>query len=217
MSFQLAPFINTLGTAQLVAVSKFQSVAAIEGLYAQGQRNFGESRAQELLDKVNILPNDIQWHFIGHLQTNKVKQVLPYLSYIHSIDSPKILTEVELQARILDKKIKVLLEIKIGEEDTKYGLTIADAHQICREILPTLKKVEIVGVMGMASFTENEAQITAEFNGLHSFFQDLKQAYFGTQSSFCEISMGMSSDYKIAIASGSTMLRIGSLLFGDRN
>lgn len=215
MSFPLASFLSTIGTAQLVAVSKFQSISAIEGLYAQGQRAFGESRAQELLDKVNILPKDIQWHFIGHLQTNKVRQVLPYLSYIHSIDSSKILLEVEAQARILDKKIKVLLEIKIAEEETKYGLTRADAHQICQNILPTLSHTEIVGVMGMASFTDKETQISAEFDALRIFFEELKQNYFANQVSFCELSMGMSGDYKLALASGSTMLRIGSLLFRE--
>lgn len=201
----------------LVAVSKTKPNEKILDLYNDGQRIFGENRVQELVTKYETLPKDIAWHLIGHLQNNKVKYIASFVEMIHSIDSKKLLNEVNKQAAKNDRSIKVLLQFKIAEEDTKYGLTLEDAKTIISsDEFSNLKNIEICGVMGMASFTDNTDQVRKEFQNLKSIFENLKETYFSDQESFKEISMGMSGDYKLAIEEGSTMVRIGSLLFGSR-
>ncbi|MEM8524194.1 MAG: YggS family pyridoxal phosphate-dependent enzyme [Bacteroidota bacterium] len=201
---------------QLVAVSKTKPNAAILELYEQGQRDFGENRVQELTDKYESLPKDIRWHAIGHLQTNKVKYIAPFVHLIHSVDSLKVLKEINKQAARNERVIQVLLQFKIAEEDTKYGLTLADAKQLLENSYEVLKNVRIVGVMGMATFTNDKTQVRNEFQQLKHIFDQLKAHYFAEQDDFKEVSMGMSGDYKIATEEGSTMVRIGSLLFGAR-
>lgn len=202
---------------KLVAVSKFHPKEALEKAYDAGQRVFGESRVQELSSKQEALPQDIEWHLIGHLQTNKIKAVVPYIHTIQSIDSWKLLSEIDKYASKVGRKINCLLEIYIAQEDTKYGLTFEE----CRELLKNenwqaLKNIQIAGVMGMATNTEDENQIRQEFRSLKTFFDELKQQYFKEDSDFCEISMGMSHDYQIAIEEGSTVIRVGTSIFGER-
>lgn len=202
---------------KLVAVSKFHPKEALEKAYDAGQRVFGESRVQELSSKQEALPQDIEWHLIGHLQTNKIKAVVPYIHTIQSIDSWKLLSEIDKYASKVGRKINCLLEIYIAQEDTKYGLTFEE----CRELLKNenwqaLKNIQIAGVMGMATNTEDENQIRQEFRSLKTFFDELKQQYFKEDSGFCEISMGMSHDYQIAIEEGSTVIRVGTSIFGER-
>lgn len=203
---------------RLVAVSKFHPIQAIEEAYAAGQRIFGESKVQEMDEKHAALPSDIEWHFIGHLQTNKVKYIVPYVSMIHAVDSYKLLAEINKQAAKTGRTIPCLLEIHIAQEDSKFGFTF----QECRDMLKTgewqsLSHVAICGVMGMATNTDNEAQVCHEFETLYHFFEELKSTYFKTTSSFKEISMGMSHDYPLAVRAGSTLVRIGSKIFGERN
>lgn len=200
---------------KLVAVSKYHGIEAIREAYNEKQRIFGESRMQEISQKHSLLPNDIEWHFIGHLQTNKVKAIIPYTHTIHSVDSWKLLSEIEKQASAIGKRVCCLLEIHIAKEDSKYGFTFDS----CRKFLSELSWQEckwayIGGLMGMASNIENENQIRNEFKSLKTFFDELKDKYFATDKNFCEISMGMSDDYNIAIEEGSTMVRIGSSIFG---
>jgi len=202
---------------KLIAVSKFNPVEAIKEAYDAGQKTFGESRMQELNSKQPQLPGDIEWHFIGHLQTNKIKAIVPYIHTIQSIDSWKVLSEINKQATTVGRTINCLLEIYIAEEDTKYGLSFEE----CRNLLDEnnweeLTHIRIIGVMGMATYTDNEDQIRKEFRSLKNFFDDLKKEYFSGKDYFKEISMGMSHDYKIAIEEGSTMVRIGSSIFGER-
>lgn len=202
---------------KLVAVSKTKPVEQILAMYQQGQKIFGENRVQELVEKQAILPKDIEWHLIGHLQTNKVKYIAPFVSMIHAVDSFKLLVEINKQAQKQERVIPVLLQFKIAEEDTKYGLTIADTVLLLEsEDLQKLNSIKIAGVMGMATFTDDTAIIKAEFQRLKSYFDLLKQRYFPQSEAFKEISMGMSGDYQMAIEEGSTMVRIGSLLFGTR-
>ena len=201
----------------LVAVSKFHPNEAILAAYETGQRIFGESKEQELSKKQASLPADIQWHFIGHLQTNKVKYIAPYIAMIHAVDSYKLLAEIDKQAAKCNRVIPCLLEIHIAEEDSKYGFSF----ESCREMLETtpwkeLTHVCISGVMGMATNTDDESQITNEFESLHRFFTELKATYFKDCDTFKEISMGMSRDYPLAVQAGSTMVRVGSKIFGDR-
>lgn len=202
---------------RLVAVSKFHPASAIEEAYRAGQRIFGESREQELSEKHQVLPKDIEWHFIGHLQTNKVKYIAPFISLIHAVDTFKLLSEIDKQAAKNGRIIPCLLEIHIAREESKYGFTFDS----CREMLAQgawkeLKHIAISGVMGMATNTDDTVEIEREFCSLKSFFDELKAEYFSTSDTFREISMGMSHDYLSAIGCGSTMVRVGSKIFGER-
>lgn len=202
---------------QLVAVSKTKPNEAILELYGQGQRDFGENKAQELTPKYEALPRDIRWHMIGHLQTNKVKYIAPFVHLIHSVDSQKVLKEINKEARKNERVIDCLLQFKIAQEDTKYGFDLPEAEAMLQsEAFQNYEHVRIIGVMGMATFTDDEAQVRREFQKLHGIFEHLKNKHFAGQPHFTEISMGMSDDYKIAIEEGSTMVRIGTLLFGER-
>ena len=201
----------------LVAVSKFHPNEYIEAAYAEGQRVFGESHEQELSKKYDTLPKDIQWHFIGHLQTNKVKYIAPYISMVDAVDSLKLLKEINKQAAKHDRVIDVLLELHIAQEATKYGLTI-DA---CRQLLDdgewrNLNNVRICGLMMMASNTDDENQIRSEFIQAADFFDEVKAKYFADSAAFCQRSWGMSHDYKIAVECRSTMVRVGTTIFGPR-
>lgn len=203
--------------AKLVAVSKFHPISSIKAAYDAGQRIFGESREQELRQKVEALPKDIEWHFIGHLQTNKVKYIVPYISLIESVDSLKLLVEIDRQAAKLNKVVKVLLEVKVAAEDTKSGLT----PEACRVLLEdgswkALSHVEICGLMTIASNVDDQEQVAREFDEADSFFMELKSKYFAAQDSFCQKSWGMSHDYRLALEHGSTMVRIGTSIFGER-
>lgn len=205
------------GGAKLIAVSKTKSQAEIQEAYDAGQRVFGENQVQELVDKYEALPKDIEWHLIGHLQTNKVKYIAPFISFIHSVDSLKLLQEIDKQAAKNKRVIDCLLQIYIADEDTKFGLGHDEAIELLRsDEFAALKNVRIVGVMGIATNTENEKHIKEEFYELNTFFHGLKMSFFRKDPSFKEISMGMSSDYKLAIEEGSTMVRIGSTIFGQR-
>lgn len=204
--------------ATLVAVSKTHPNEAILELYEGGQRDFGENRVQELTDKYEQLPRDIRWHFIGHLQRNKVKYIAPFIHLLHAGDSPRLLVEVNKQAERHDRVIDCLLQFKIAEEDTKYGMDWETAAAFLgSDEYAGLKNIRITGVMGMATFTDDAAQVRREFRRLTGFFGRLQQEFFAGQPHFREISMGMSGDYEIALEEGSTMVRIGSLLFGARD
>ncbi len=202
---------------RLVAVSKTKPISQIQEMYDEGQRVFGENRVQELVEKHEALPKDIQWHLIGHLQTNKVKYIAPFVSLIHSIDSWKLLAEVNKQAAKNERVIDILLQFHVAEESSKFGLDLEEAKSILtNDTFSTFKNIRIVGVMGMATFTSDNQQVRKEFQVLNSIFKTLKNEHFEKDDSFKEISMGMSGDYKIACEEGSTMVRIGSLLFGNR-
>ncbi|MDB0011661.1 YggS family pyridoxal phosphate-dependent enzyme [Crocinitomicaceae bacterium] len=201
----------------LVAVSKTKPNSDIEKLYNIGQRIFGENKVQELVDKHEVLPKDIQWHLIGHLQTNKVKYIAPFVSLIHSIDSFKLLKEVNKEGKKNDRVIDCLLQFHIAEEDSKFGLSMDEANEIlASKEFVEMRNISVVGVMGMATFTDDELQVSNEFRNLESYFNVLKSHYFKFNDSFKEISMGMSGDYKLAIEEGSTMVRVGSSIFGLR-
>lgn len=202
----------------LVAVSKTKPIEEIVKLYDQGQRIFGENKVQELVPKYEVLPKDIQWHLIGHLQSNKVKYIAPFVAMIESVDSFDLLKIIDKEALKNKRMIQVLLQFHIATEETKFGLDISEAKDML-EILKTnpLSGVEIRGVMGMASFTDEIDQVRREFKSLKDIFTLMKNEYFSTNSAFCEISMGMSGDYKEAIAEGSTMVRIGSAIFGSKS
>lgn len=203
---------------QLIAVSKTQPIHCIMQAYHAGQRIFGENKVQELVSKKPLLPADIQWHMIGHLQSNKVKYIAPFVAMIHSVDSLKLLREINKEAEKNHRIIPCLLECHIAEEQSKYGLTPDETKQILGSPeFKELKYVTVKGLMGMASFVEDEVQIRKEFRTLKEIFTVIKKAYFINDDNFSEISMGMSSDYKIAIEEGSTMVRIGSNIFGERN
>ena len=205
-------------TVKLVAVSKFNPSEAIMEAYQAGQRIFGESRPQELLQKVQELPGDIQWHFIGHLQTNKLKMVLPYASLIHSVDSERLLMEINKYAVKNNLKVKCLLELFVAQEETKQGFSKEELMQLMEKLQQEpLEGVEICGLMGMASFVEDEQQIRGEFAALKEAFDQIREKYISTHPNFNELSMGMSGDYKIAVEMGSTMVRIGTTIFGARN
>jgi pyridoxal phosphate enzyme (YggS family) len=201
----------------LVAVSKTKPANLIQELYIQGQRIFGENRVQELVEKYEALPKDIQWHLIGHLQRNKVKYIAPFVAMIHSIDSERLLDEVNACVRKNNRKIKILLQFYIAQEETKFGFDIEEIQNLFSHRSPeTFDSIEFCGVMGMASFSDDENQVRNEFKNLKSIFELLKSNYFSQNPGFKEISMGMSGDYLIAIDEGSTMVRIGSSLFGVR-
>lgn len=202
---------------KLIAVSKTKSAEEVMEAYNAGQRVFGENVVQELVEKHEKLPKDIEWHLIGHLQTNKVKFIAPFISLIHSVDSLKLLQEINKQATKNNRVIDCLLQIYIADEETKFGLGFDEAIELLRsDDFKELKNVRIIGVMAIASNTENQKQIKDEFYELSTFFKGLKQSYFRNEPSFKEVSMGMSGDYKIAIQEGSTMVRIGSTIFGKR-
>ncbi len=202
----------------LVAVSKTHPPEEILKLYEQGQRDFGENKAQELTSKYEALPKDIRWHMIGHLQTNKVKYIASFVYMIHSVDSLDVLKEIDKQAKKQGRVIDCLLQFKIAKEDTKYGFDLESAEAMLQSTdFQQLKNIRIVGVMGMATFTEEEAQVLSEFKRLKEIFDIIQNKYFLGEITFKEISMGMSDDYQIAIQEGSTMVRIGTLLFGARN
>jgi pyridoxal phosphate enzyme (YggS family) len=202
----------------LVAVSKTKPASAIQEMYDKGQRIFGENRVQEVVEKYETLPKDIQWHAIGHLQRNKVKFIAPFISMIHSVDSQRLLEEINKRAMENDRVINCLLQFHIAEEESKFG------WQNVEEVLKFLNSkafsemgnVDIVGVMGMATFTDDTEQVRAEFKRLKAIFDELKNSYYADNDMFKEISMGMSGDYQLAVEEGSTMVRIGSLLFGKR-
>ncbi len=216
---QIHKITNELpSTVKLVAVSKFNPAEAIGEAYCAGQRIFAESRPQELYQKVGVLPPDIQWHFIGHLQTNKLKMVLPYVSLVHSIDSRKLLVEISKYAVKNSLNVKCLLEVFIAQEETKQGFSEDELFELLDEFTASpLDGVEICGLMGMASFVDDERQIRAEFGKLRDIFNTAKEKYISTLPNFNELSMGMSGDYKIAVEYGSTMVRIGTTIFGARN
>lgn len=203
---------------KLVAVSKTKPVDDIMNAYEAGQRMFGENKAQEMVSKQPDLPDDIRWHFIGHLQTNKVKYLVPFVEMIESVDRMKLLREIDKQARKAARRIDCLLQFHIAEEETKFGLDMAEARALLEDPgFVKMDHVRICGVMGMATFTEDMERVRREFRSLKKIFEDIKAFYFPDEPSFKEISMGMSGDYRIAIEEGSTIVRIGSLIFGERN
>jgi len=202
---------------RLVAVSKLHPAEELMEAYNAGQRIFGESKVQELTAKYEVLPKDIEWHFIGHLQTNKIKYIVPFVYMIHSIDSENLLREVNKYAEKAGRKVDVLLQIHIAQEETKYGFS----EEECCEFLSSgeykmLNNINIRGLMGMATFTEDANVVRSEFKRLSSFFRRLKRSFFLSDVHFNELSMGMSEDYRIAIEEGSTLVRIGSKIFGER-
>lgn len=214
--------IETLKTipknVQLVAVSKTKPNEDLIEAYNAGQRVFGENKVQELTIKYEELPTDIQWHMIGHLQRNKVKYIAPFVSMIHAVDSLRLLKEINKQAKKNNRIIDCLLQFHIAEESTKFGLDLAEAKELLSsDEFNEMENISICGVMGMATFTDNEEQVQREFSALKKIFNELKETFFKSKDSFKEISMGMSGDYKIAIEEGSTMVRIGSTIFGARN
>ena len=199
---------------ELVAVSKTKPNALIEEAYASGQRHFGENKVQELVDKYEALPKDIQWHLIGNLQTNKVKYISPFVHLIHAVDSRKLTKEIQKRASQNERTIDILVQIRIAKEETKFGLPFDEAEELLKDLRENkYPNVRVVGLMGMATNTDNETQITNEFSALKSFYdtqQELNQ-------NFKTLSMGMSGDYKLAMQCGSTMVRVGSSIFGARN
>ncbi len=201
----------------LIAVSKTKPEEDIQSKYNLGQRDFGENKVQELVDKYEKLPKDIRWHLIGHLQTNKVKYIAPFVHLIHAVDSLKLLKEINKEAIKNNRVISCLLQFHIAQEDSKYGLNFEEAQEILEsKTFVEMRNISIIGVMGMASFVDNKDQIRDEFQTLDSYFNVIKSHYFKFNDNFKEISMGMSGDYELAIEQGSTMVRIGSKLFGVR-
>ena len=202
---------------ELVAVSKFHPVEAIAEAYSAGQRAFGESRVQELTAKIDALPSDIRWHFIGHLQTNKVRQLVPHVHLIHSVDSLKLLQCINKEAARIDRVVDVLLQVHVAQEVEKFGFAIDELEALANEgQLAAMPNVRVVGLMAMATNTDDEAEIRKEFAEAHRAFEYLKQGCYRNNAEFCELSMGMSDDYHLAIAEGSTMVRIGTTIFGIR-
>ena len=206
-----------LSSVKLVAVSKTRPVSDILIAYNTGQRYFGENRVQELLNKKDLLPGDIEWHLIGHLQSNKVKSIVPFISMIQSVDSYKLLQTINSEAVKISRVVDCLLQIHIAKEDTKFGFSMNELTELLesQEFLK-MENVRLCGVMGMATFTSDTGQVRKEFGYLADCLKTLKNRYFSGNSSFKEISMGMSGDYEIAVKEGSTIVRIGSLIFGER-
>ena len=201
----------------LLAISKYQPIEALQEAYDAGQRMFGENHILEMTAKAEALPKDIEWHFTGHVQTNKIKYMAPFVSLIHAVDSYRLLREIDKHAAKHNRRIDCLLQIHIAQEDTKYGLTIEE----CRTLLATepwreLQHVRIVGLMAMGSNTEDMEQVRGEFRQMKMLFDELKSTYFAEEPSFCQLSEGMTDDYPIAIEEGSAIVRIGSLIFGER-
>ncbi len=204
-------------TVKLVCVSKFNPIESIQQAYDCGERIFGESKVQELCEKYELLPKDIQWHFIGHLQTNKIKYIVPFVSLIHGVDSYKLLQEINKVAEKQNKVINCLLQVHIALEDTKFGFSESELLEtLSNSAWKELKNIQICGLMGMATFTSNKQQIESEFRNLKMLFNTLKTSFFSDLATFSELSMGMSDDYKIAIEEGSTIIRVGSSIFGSR-
>lgn len=202
---------------RLVAVSKYNPIENVCAAYEAGQRMFGESHAQELVPKAQAMPNDVRWHFIGHLQTNKVKYIAPYVDVVESVDSLKLLREIDKQAAKCGRVIKCLLQFHVAAEETKFGFD----EDECMAMLGSaefreLRNVSIIGVMGMATATDDESQVRAEFARVASIYARLKKGFFADDAAFCEISMGMTHDYPIAIEEGATLVRVGSGIFGER-
>lgn len=211
---QLKPY-----NAKLVAVSKIKPVSDIQALYDAGQRIFGENYVQELQDKQPQLPADIEWHFIGHLQSNKVKYIAPFVSMVHAVDSLKLLEEISKQAAKHNRVIRCLLQVHIAAEETKFGLDDKELEQLLEAYTAQKDRfanIQIAGLMGMATNTDDMQQVKNEFGHLHELQQSMKQRFFADTDAFTELSVGMSGDYKIALEEGSTMVRIGSMLFGAR-
>lgn len=211
--------LNTLPeNVRLVAVSKTKPAVSIEEAYAAGQRAFGENRPQEMAAKYQVLPKDIEWHMIGQLQEKNVKYIASFVSMIHSVDSLKLLVKINREALKYERVIDCLLEFHIAEEETKSGLTLAEARELLEsDEFQALTHVRITGVMGIATYTEDKEQIHKEFHYLHEIFGLLKEEYWAKEDYFRELSMGMSGDYRIAIEEGSTMVRVGSSIFGERD
>jgi PLP dependent protein len=205
-------------SARLIAVTKTKPLEDLQAAYDGNCKVFGENKVQEMVEKWEILPKDIEWHLIGHLQSNKVKYMASFVAMIHSIDSLKLLQEVDKQALKNYRVIDCLLQIYIAKEETKFGLSEDEAREILdSEEFKAMKNVRIVGVMGMATFTDNQEQIRLEFRGLKAFFETLKTQYLATENlQLSEVSMGMSGDYLIAAEEGSTLVRVGSAIFGSR-
>jgi PLP dependent protein len=202
---------------KLIVVSKLRNETEILEVYNIGHKIFGENKVQELVPKYNDLPKDIQWHLIGHLQTNKVKYIAPFVSMIHSVDSLKLLKEINKQALKNNRIIDCLLQMYIAEEETKFGMDTMELETLLNDTeFKSLNNIRICGLMGMATFTDNQTQVRKEFAGLYKTFLSIKQKYFQDNSDFKELSMGMTDDYLIAIEEGSTMVRIGTAIFGER-
>ncbi len=202
---------------KLIAVSKTKPVELLLEAYQAGQRAFGENKVQELVSKYQQMPEDVEWHMIGHLQSNKVKYIIPFVHLIHGVDSLTLLKEINKQAAKINKIQKVLLQVSIADEATKFGLDEAELNNIAQLYAANeFTHIDIVGLMGMATFTEDQTKIAQEFATLSQYFKTIKQSYLSQKHSFTEISMGMSGDYKIAIAQGSSMIRVGSHIFGTR-
>ncbi|MFM9838252.1 MAG: YggS family pyridoxal phosphate-dependent enzyme [Cyclobacteriaceae bacterium] len=201
---------------RLIAVSKVQPIEKLQEAYEAGQRIFGENKVQEMEQKHEALPKDIEWHMIGHLQTNKVKYIVPFVSLIHSVDSVKLLEEINKQGKKIDRIIPCLLQIYIANEETKFGLSEEEVLDLLHNYPPAFSHVQIAGLMGMATFTENQEQIRKEFKGLKKLFEKLKEMNLPPQVEMKELSMGMSADYKIAVEEGSTLVRVGTAIFGER-
>lgn len=209
---------NLPENVSLVAVSKTKPAELLLEAYNCGQRTFGENKVQEMVWKYDELPKDIEWHFIGHLQTNKIKYIAPFVHLIHGVDSFKLLKSIDAEAKKAGRIIPCLLQFYIAEEETKFGLSMQEATEMLNSNeYKVLGNVKISGVMGMATYTDDENQIRKEFANLKKYFEKLKSEFFTANFDFKEISMGMSGDYLIAIAEGSTMVRIGSTIFGERN
>ena len=215
----ITKFKNELAdNVKLVAVSKTKPSDVIMQAYEAGQRIFGENKVQDLVEKYATLPKDIEWHFIGHLQTNKVKYIAPFIGLVHAVDSFKLLNIINKEALKNNRTIPVLLQFHVAEEDTKFGLSLNDARELLElDEFKALKNIEIVGIMGMATYTNDENQVRNEFRMLRNIFDILKSEYFVASEKFTEISMGMSHDYQIAVEEGSTMVRVGTSIFGNRN
>ena len=208
---------SLIENVQLIAVSKTKPASDIQTLYNAGQRAFGENKVQELVEKYEVLPKDIEWHLIGHLQSNKVKYIAPFVHLIHGVDSFKLLKEINKEGVKCKRIIPCLLQFHIAQEETKFGFSFEEAQEMLESNeFVELQHVAIHGVMGMASFTEDKNQIHEEFQTLHNYFQLIKSHYFKFNPEFKELSMGMSGDYKIAMDEGSTIVRVGSTIFGSR-
>jgi len=201
----------------LIAVSKTQPVEKIRQAMATGHRVFGENRAQELAQKYEQLPKDLEWHMIGHLQTNKIKYIAPFVSLIHSVDSEKLLLEINRQAKKAERVIPCLLQVHIAEEETKFGFSESEVHELMQsDVWNELGNVHVKGLMGMATFTEDQEQVRREFRSLRTLYNQLKTRSLPAPVTMKELSMGMSGDYRLAIEEGSTMIRVGTAIFGDR-
>jgi PLP dependent protein len=220
ISRNLQTFLSTIDQSKtkLVAVSKTKPVSLVMRAYEAGQREFGENKVQEMVEKHEEMPKDIHWHLIGHLQTNKVKYIAPFVHLIHSVDSEKLLRTIDKEAKKANRVIDCLLQVHIAEEETKFGLSDEEAKLLAsQEVVDSLPNIRIVGLMGMATNTESEEQVKKEFRHLKALFEELKSTVNHARVTMSELSMGMSGDYQLAIEEGSTMVRVGSAIFGQRN